>query len=523
MKYKRTIRCNPRWKLREMRATIREDIGTDVYQSICARAKKLVLQKTQGCYVDEFGLLWTYAEEMRKADPGTTVKIKVDRLNPENKPLFQRMYVGFASLRRGFLQGCRQIIGLDGCFLKGLCKGELLSAIGRDANDQMYPIAWAVVEVESKDSWSWFLELLASDLSLGEGSGWSISSDQQKGLIPAIASLLPAAEHRLCARHIFCNWRKVHKNLEWHPYFWECAKSTTVMKFNHAYKKLESRNKKAAQDMVRVPKEQWCKAFFSTMVKCDSVDNNISETFNASIVEARHKPPYSLLDDIRVLTMERIAKKQEAASKWTSPFCPKIMKKLEINAKESRICRIVTCGNHEYEVNHGDERYKLRLGAETCSCRAWDLSGIPCPHAITCLVYEGKDPVDYISNWYSVAKYNATYSNTMSGMDGPRQWVPVNLDPIQPPPFRAMPGRPKKKRRLSADEILQKDKKNPHKLSRVNRIIFCSKCKQSGHNSRTCPTKNAPPVACATSVRASQGPTGRGRGRGRGSSRGRGR
>ncbi|CAL1381384.1 unnamed protein product [Linum trigynum] len=458
--------------LREMRATIREDIGTDVYQSICARAKKLVLQKTQGCYVDEFGILWTYAEEMRKADPGTTVKIKVDRLNPENKPLFQHMYVGFASLRRGFLQGCRQIIGLDGCILKGLCKGELLLAIGRDANDQMYPIAWAVVEVESKDSWSWFLELLASDLSLGEGSGWSISSEPTKGI--------------------------------------------------------DSSNSKSSTSSRA---SSLCTTYLLQLEE---------ETFNASIVEARHKPPYSLLDDIRVLTMERIAKKQEAASKWTSPFCPKIMKKLETNAKESRICRIVTCGNNEYEVNHGDERYKLRLGAETCSCRAWDLSGIRCPHAITCLVYEGKDPVDYISNWYSVAKYSATYSNTMPGMDGPRQWVPVNLDPIQPPPFRAMPGRPKKKRRLSVDEILQKDKKNPHKLSRVNRIIFCSKCKQSGHNSRTCPTKNAPPVACATSVGASQGPTGpsngtvaqtltipagrgRGRGRGRGSSRGRGR
>ncbi|CAL1369941.1 unnamed protein product [Linum trigynum] len=492
-------------KIRELRAIIREDVGSDVYGSLVGRAKKLVLQKTAGCYADEFALLWTYAEEMRKANPGTTVKIQVDRGNPDNKPIFQRMYIGFASLRRGFLEGCRRVIGLDGCFLKGLCKGELLAAIGRDANDQMYPVAWAVVEVESKDSWSWFLELLGSDLLLENGVGWTLISDQQKGLIPAIADLLPMPEHRLCARHIFCNWRKKYKNPEWQHIFWECAKSPTVIKFNQAYKKLESINKQAAEDMVRVPKEQWCKAFFSTAVKCDSVDNNMSETFNASILEARHKPPYSLFDDIRRLTTERIVKKQQMAGKWKNEICPEIMKKYQTNAYESRMCRVITCGNQEYEVDHGEERYKVKIGQKSCTCRTWDLSGIPGPHAITCLVCEGKDPITFISEWYSIAKYNRTYSNTMPGMEGPRQWFPVDLEPIQPPTYRPMPGRPKKKRRLTADELLQKHKTRPNKLGRMGRIIICSKCKCECHNSRTCTLKEGSSSITSANASASGG------------------
>ena len=47
----------------------------------------------------------------------------------------------------------RKVIGLDDCFLKGEVKGELLTAIGRDANNQVYPIAWVVVDVESKPNW----------------------------------------------------------------------------------------------------------------------------------------------------------------------------------------------------------------------------------------------------------------------------------------------------------------------------------------------------------------------------------
>jgi len=53
---------------------------------------------------------------------------------------------------------------VDGCFLKGKYSGELLTIVRRDGNDQIFPIAYAIVEVENKDSWRWFLELLIDDL-----------------------------------------------------------------------------------------------------------------------------------------------------------------------------------------------------------------------------------------------------------------------------------------------------------------------------------------------------------------------
>jgi len=49
-----------------------------------------------------------------------------------------------------FLVSCRSIIGLDSCFIKEKYGGELLSVLGRDANDQLLPLAYAVVEVENK-------------------------------------------------------------------------------------------------------------------------------------------------------------------------------------------------------------------------------------------------------------------------------------------------------------------------------------------------------------------------------------
>lgn len=43
---------------------------------------------------------------------------------------------------------------MDECFLKGPYKGQLLCAVGRDGNENIYPIAFTAVEMEMKDNWS---------------------------------------------------------------------------------------------------------------------------------------------------------------------------------------------------------------------------------------------------------------------------------------------------------------------------------------------------------------------------------
>jgi len=74
-------------------------------------------------------------------------------LNPEyDFPVFQKIYVCFDACKKCFIAGCLKVTGVDGCFFKGACNGELICAIGRDANNQIYPVAWAVVEKETEDS-----------------------------------------------------------------------------------------------------------------------------------------------------------------------------------------------------------------------------------------------------------------------------------------------------------------------------------------------------------------------------------
>lgn len=52
--------------------------------------------------------------------------------------------------------------------------------MGRDANNQMYAIAWVVIEIKNTDSWKWFLALLEEDLDMSNNNDWILIYDQQK-------------------------------------------------------------------------------------------------------------------------------------------------------------------------------------------------------------------------------------------------------------------------------------------------------------------------------------------------------
>ncbi|GMI68820.1 hypothetical protein like AT5G15685 [Hibiscus trionum] len=210
------IKNHPKMKLKGIHRRVQSELHVNVNMSRCRRAKNMVSSRLAGNCREEFAKLWDYADELRTQNPGSTIRMAVNRVSDTSPPHFKRFYVCFDTVKRGWKEGCRPIIGLDGCFLKGPFKGVMLLAIGRDGNDQMYPIVWAVVENESTHSWSWFLSLVTVDLELEDGFEYNIISDQHIGLEIAINDILPRVEHRNCARHVYANWsgRKRSKEYE---------------------------------------------------------------------------------------------------------------------------------------------------------------------------------------------------------------------------------------------------------------------------------------------------------------------
>lgn len=180
IKMRDRIISQPDIRVHELQETLKEKWGLKVGRSICYRAKQNVISKFMGDWKLEFSRLFDYADMLKSSNPETSCWVRTDNETVLGKHLFKYFYVCFGTLKNGWLEGCRKIIGLDGCFLKDACKGELLVAVGRNGNQQMYPIAWVVVDQETKHFWSWFLRYLIEDLHLRDGFGITIMSDMQK-------------------------------------------------------------------------------------------------------------------------------------------------------------------------------------------------------------------------------------------------------------------------------------------------------------------------------------------------------
>jgi hypothetical protein len=169
----------PNMPIDVLRKKVKNKWNVDVHVSSLYRARKKARESIYGKLDEQYHRLWDYCSVVRSTNVGSCLILMVERPMPEVPCRFQRLYVSLAAMKNGFREGCRPVVGVDACFLKGHYKGQLMAAVGRDANNNMYPIAMAVVEAETKDSWTWFLEALVADLG-PTPHGWTFISDRQK-------------------------------------------------------------------------------------------------------------------------------------------------------------------------------------------------------------------------------------------------------------------------------------------------------------------------------------------------------
>ncbi|KAL0368060.1 UNVERIFIED_CONTAM: hypothetical protein Scaly_1024900 [Sesamum calycinum] len=275
---------------KSFRVDIINDLRVNVSRHQACRAKKAALKEIEGSREWQYARLWDYADEVRKTNHGSTV----------------------------FRAGCRPIIGIDGCHLKGPHGGILLIVVGVNPNNNLFPIAYAVVGKECRKTWEWFLILLKHDLNIVRQHEYTFMYDKQKGLIQAFEEVFPGCDHRFCVRHL-------HNNLK------------------HAFKVAD--------------------------------------------------------------------------------------------------CMPIKADDLHYQVSCFDgNQHCVDLGEKSCSCRKWQLSGIPCKHACYAIYHQKQDPIDYVADCYSVDTYRKVYEPAIQPMSHEGLWSKSLIIPPLPPNFGRGPG-----------------------------------------------------------------------------------
>ncbi|XP_024013321.1 uncharacterized protein LOC112087606 [Eutrema salsugineum] len=468
-------------KIEEM---VMEKWKISVTRPQCQHARIKALRCIDREYAEQFSRLRDYKAEIEETNPGSSVEVDCVR-NEAGQDVFQRFYVCFNVLRRTWKETCRPLIGVDGCFLKSVQKGELFVAMGRDADNAIYPIAWAVVQKENTDNWQWFFTKIKADLGLEDGDGYVLVSDRQKGLINVVMQVLPKIEHRMCVRHIYMNVKSRHSKMpELKTYIWRLAQSYNEADFRINLRKIEDWDARVYADIKKSKPETWCRAFYKFGPYCEDVENNSTESFNNSIGKARDKALVPMLEAIARLAMVRIAKRDIKATKHEGVCTPYVIDYLaELHEKASE-CFIKPSTNRMYEAKLNGCSHYVNLAHWTCSCKRWDITGIPCEHAYGVMLRKGLEAQDYVCHWFRTTTWRRNYTDEIVPIRGAKFWPNTDEPSIIQPEVPDMPGRQKV---TKADKKRKKDKnespvKKANKL--LKRVMHCKICGEANHNSR---------------------------------------
>ncbi|XP_048501297.1 uncharacterized protein LOC104908753 [Beta vulgaris subsp. vulgaris] len=337
-RYIEDFRADPNWKLKAFINKVFRDtsIGIKYTKAWYARARcKLIIY---GDASKQYAKVWDYVNALIEHNPGSSAYVMVDSI--ERPPLlFVRMYVCLNACKEGFKKGCRPVIGMDGCHLKGAYPGQCLVAVVKDGNNNIFPFAWAIVEVENKDSWCWFIELLLKDIGGAPlGEGWTFMSDREKGLLEAFPLLAPKAELRFCFRHIWANFKLRFSGSIFKSLFWNAARATTEFFFEVNMESIKCLSEEAYEYLANIPPQHWSRHKFSTNCKSNMLVNNMCETFNAVIKEARDKPVLTMMEWLRRYLMKRNYEKWQGVQSYEGKNMPYIKKTFDGMEEESRKC-----------------------------------------------------------------------------------------------------------------------------------------------------------------------------------------
>lgn len=160
---------------------------------------------------------------------------------------------------------------------------------------------------------------------------------------------------------------------------------------------------------------------------------------------------------------------------------PHIVDKLKEQSRNLDI-DVITSGDGIAELcarGGSSFRFVVNLEQRTCTCRAWQVSGLPCKHALAYITsIRGEKIEDHVDNYYSVQKFRSAYEGIIPAIPDKSMWPKSDHGFFMHPPLlKSTAGRRRQTRFRGGAEGGNKGNKGRHQ---------CPICHEYGHHWYTC-------------------------------------
>lgn len=472
------VRDNPQYKPKEILQDIKEQHGVAVSYMQAWRGKERSMAAVHGTFEDGYKYLPAYCDEIRNTNPGSIAVVYAS--GQEN--CFHRLFVSFRASIYGFLHACRPLLEIDKAELKGKYLGTLLCASAVDADDQLFPLAFAVVDAESDENWMWFLSELRKLLGMNTDKMpvLTILSERPSGIVAAVETHFPTAYHAFCLRYVSESFREEFKNTKLVNLFWNAVYSLTTAEFEAKVNEMME-----IQDVMPwfhvFPPNLWAVAYFEG-IRYGHFTLGITELLYNWALEGHELPIVQLMEHIREQLSIWFQERRNIQMPLNAVLVPSAEKVISEAIADSRCYQVLRANKVEFEIVSSERTNIVDIQRRCCSCRRWQIYGIPCAHAAAALLLCGEDVRLYAQECFSLRKYCEAYSQPIYPIPDKSLWKDYegmvggskNDIIIRPPRVRRPPGRPKKK-------VLRLES-----LKRPKRIVQCGRCHLLGHSQKKC-------------------------------------
>jgi hypothetical protein len=477
---KEKIRDSPNYRPRDIANDLQREYGLCLNYSQAWRGKAIARKELYSSHEEACNQLPWFCQRIIETNPGSVATLEA----LEDSKF--RFFVAFYASLYGFEHGCRPLLFLDVISVRSNKHWKLLAATSVDSEGDIFPVALAVVDDESQENWHWFLEQLKASLpALG---AITFISNGKNGLWDNVALLFPDSCH---GYDVNCFVEEYKKQLDdsWSEevkdtmveHLKKAIYACKVDEFNQYVELIKAESDKLAEWLLETKPERWSDAFFKGS-RLGQYTCNVSETIAEWIPSRYELSVVQLVDTIRCNLMEMMYTRRESANACTELLTPSANQKLQEQMNKALTLNVVcSTGNdgnsHVFEVCD-DSVHVVNINTRECTCRKWNVSGIPCSHAIAVFDRTEQCPLDYCDKYFTTEYYRWTYAMSINPI--PDVLVPtVTGDPshgtmlhLSPILTRRQVGRPKEK---PADPRIA-----------IKRAVRCSRCKGYGHNKATC-------------------------------------
>uniref|UniRef100_A0A251KLH9 SWIM-type domain-containing protein n=1 Tax=Manihot esculenta TaxID=3983 RepID=A0A251KLH9_MANES len=468
------LRDSPHHKPKDIAKSVLQDFGIELSYTQVRRGLEEARKQLQGSHKEAYSQLPWFCDKMVEANPGSFVKLFID-----DDSKFQRLFVSFHAAIHGFKNGCRPLLFLDSTNLKSKFHEVLLTATALDGDDGAFPVAFAVVDIENDNNWHWFLEQLKSAISTSQSL--TFVSDKEKGLTKSVLQVFENAHH---GYSIYPLLDEFMRNLRG-PFhgdgmaalpasFLAAAHTVRLDNFRMFTEKIKQVSPKAYNWLMQIEKECWTNAFFKGELY-NQITVNIAELYSNWIEELWELPVTQKVESLGCKMMELMHKREMDSNGWTTKLTPSKEKKLQEETLDSLAFKVLFSSDTVFEV-HGDSIYVVDIVKRDCSCMTWELTGLPCRHAIAVFSRIGKSVYDYCSKHYTVDSFRSTYSKSINPVLD--IFKPLDEEDASEVKQVLPPTTPRPPTQLKEKQIRRMDE--------LKRVMTCSRCKGQGHNKITC-------------------------------------